>query len=424
MRRVDIRKTVACSFTVVLLLACCATLGLMMTRFSTTLPGGRAPSCFYPGKDFTMRYNEVRCLRDGVNPFYVWKGDVAKPPYHRGGASSEEMRRNPEPINAYAPWEYAYLCPLSFLPIRVAWGVYVALMFACLMVVCALGYAFGKRIRGDRWDGLILAAVPAVAVFYPLWSNFCIGNYSVVVLAAICLMAFCLDRGLRIAAGLCWAVAMVKPNLAILLAVPLLLRRQFVTCAVAALVCLVASLFPVVLCGDSLFTLLAQVPEACASGFYGSAFVPYALIGRLGTQVAVYLGLAFGFLVCVWLTWLVRDRRKWMFVLLPAVICSFSWSYTTSCSYALGYVLFFAIACQLLENPRSRWLWAALLVSLVAAARISTCWHGVLLVFWNDIPPTLRYDWSTYYNVECLCTLVTLVITILLCLDPRKEDSL
>ena len=35
---------------------------------------GRAYFC--PGYDFTLRMNEVECLRRGVNPFLVWNEDV------------------------------------------------------------------------------------------------------------------------------------------------------------------------------------------------------------------------------------------------------------------------------------------------------------------------------------------------------------
>ena len=124
-------------------------------------------------------------------------------------------------MNAYPPWEYTYLLPLTMLPVSWAWSCYV------LMNVLAVAYLWyfarktfsrysKSRIGSACFSFLAIsfgAALPCV-----LFS----GNYGLLIAAVSVAMVSALDNKNRIAAGLCWAVLMTKPQLALLLAIPLL----------------------------------------------------------------------------------------------------------------------------------------------------------------------------------------------------------
>jgi len=68
-----------------------------------------------PGNDFTLRMNEVDCLRHGVDPYDVWNGSMTVAPYvSRSEAQEDGTIPNARHVYAYVPWEYACLLPFSF----------------------------------------------------------------------------------------------------------------------------------------------------------------------------------------------------------------------------------------------------------------------------------------------------------------------
>ena len=287
--------------------------------------------------DFTFRMNEIECLRKGVNPFDVWHADIEMAPYYPNNRPDLRREGFTEPINAYAPWEYTLMMPLSFLPRKVAWGVYLCFMFFCLYIMIAFGYMTGKKLRNDIWDGVFCATVPVMLLYYPIWSNFCIGNLMVPVIAALVGMLWCLDRKYDVLAGLCWALASVKPQAVILFVIPLLWRRKFVTCLVAAGTCLLLSIPPAVLCKTSIVTLILQTPAANTFGFYGCGTFPYFICTGPGDIYGIAMGLIIGIVVCVVMTWLIRKEPDWVVFVAPTAVCSMCWTYVQVYSHALGW---------------------------------------------------------------------------------------
>ena len=335
--------------------------------------------------DFNLRMNELACLRQGVDPFSVWHEDVVLPPY----CSSLPKRPVPvgctEHVNAYVPWAYALMLPLSFPPREIAWVLYSLLMGVALLLTVRLeGLFAGDEL--DRADRLLTAAVPLVMVSYLLWSNAAVGNFALFVLAASVLMAWCLSRGHDVMAGFCWAVAMLKPQSALLFAVPLLMRKKWTTCIVAASSCLALSLVPMFFCGTSLLALLREGPAANAELFLGCGTYPHFLLGMLGNDVEIGIGLAVGTLLCVAMTGCIRRERDWLTLLMPAAICGASWTYTQAYSHAMGWFVAFVIVRDLVRHPRSKFLWTLMALSLFVLTRWFLAWHGLSAVVGLNFP--------------------------------------
>lgn len=382
---------------------------------------GRAYFC--PGYDFTLRMNEVGCLRHGVNPFLVWNEDVELEPYISSVPKKDSYdSRFCEPVNAYTPWAYSMALPLSFLPRDAQWGVYFAFMFLCVGIVFFCGYNAGLSVRGDVWDGMATAAVPLVLSYYPIWSNFSLGNYSVVVLAALALMAHFLNRGRDVLAGLCWAVAMVKPQMALLFAVPLLWRRKFLTCAVAAATCIALAVPPSLMCGTSPIDMILQAPAASVHGFNGCGTFPYFLCGFTGQSVGVLCGVLIGAVACVAMTWIVKERRDWLVFMMPAAVCSMSWTYSQMFTYALGWFVFAVMALELAKERRGKGLLCLYALSAVILSRAGRIVQCALMAVGCDGANVLLSKDATWH-IDSINSALSLLVSFALCRSLAPGDS-
>jgi len=367
---------------------------------------------FTPPCDFSLRMTEISCLRQGANPFDVWHGDIVMPPYLPNYQSKVSGPEFTEQINAYAPWEYTMMMPFSFLPRNVAWTLYFTIMLCCLGVIA---------FAGAR-ENPLLAFLPLLGVAYPTWSNICIGNFSVIVLAAIVGMAVALEKKHDVLAGLCWAIAMLKPQLGIIFAIPLLMRRRWVTCAVAATTCLLLSIIPSIMCHTSVLTLIAQTPAANAFCFNGCGTWPYALCGMFGQQIEIYVALAIGAALCAACTLMLPKDTKWILYLMPAAVCATSWTYASTYGHVMGWFLFVALIIALIEKPRSKWLWLLSGLSLLSTVRWIAAYHGCVSAFSGRFPQ-LVFPQTLYWHLDSLNSSVDLIIMVLLCVWYSKQGE-
>ena len=366
--------------------------------------------------DFNLRMNEAACVARGVNPYDVWHGDVVLKPYvpNFGVARSALEGKDgfTEDVNAYVPWVYTCMMPLAVLPREVAWALYSLLMLASIMLIFrfSLPRAVGWRAPGGFSQ---IAAIPLAMVSYLLWSNASVGNLIVFVLAASVLMARTLEDESRwILAGAMWAIAMVKPQSAILFAVPLLMRGRWKVCMVAGALCLLASVPPAVMCRSSLFDMLIQGPAANAGLFNGCGTWPKFLCGRLfGGSADIGIGLAIGAALCVWMTWLLRRERDWLVYLMPAAICASCWTYTQAYSHAMGWFVAYAVVGSLVEHPRSKFLWTLSVVSVPVLSRAFLAWHGFCAFFGMSFPMS-EY---AFRSIDSLNSTASLAVAVAYC---------
>lgn len=367
--------------------------------------------------DFDLRMNEIECVLKGVNPFLVWNEDVSLPPY------VSNMPKKPVPdgcdriVNAYAPWAYAYMMPLSFLPRPLAWFAYCLMMGAAVFALAR----FSRPAQGaamDREDRAVLAAAPFIAVSYLVWSNASAGNFIIFVLAFSVLAGHALSRGRWMSAGVWWALAMVKPQSALLFAVPLLMRRKIAACAVAGSVCIAASVLPTVLCRTPIFDLLVQGPAANAELFEGCGTWPKFLCGYFPREIDIAVGLGIGAGLCLWMTWMLRREKDYLVYLMPAAVCASCWTYTQAYSHAMGWFLAYAVVKELLQNPRSRTTWALALASAVVLPRFILAWHGLYGYMGWDFPMSE----FAYRSLDSLNSTCTLALAAAFCIVRRRNS--
>ena len=323
--------------------------------------------------DFNLRMNELACVRQGVNPYAVWHGDVELKPFYANTHKGPVPGGCTKQVNAYAPWAYVYMLPVSMLPESAEWLAYCLLMALCVVGIGAL--AAREDTSSTGWA--LVMAVPMLVIGYPLFANCSVGNFGVFVLFGAVLMAWALNRGLWWFAGLGWALAMVKPQLGLLFAIPILLRGRFATCIVAGGVCLAATVAMSVALKTPVVDLLLQGPAANTEFFQGCGTWPKFLCGTFGVEHDILIGMGLGAVVCFALTWAVRRERDWFVSLMPAAICGCSWTYASNYCQAMGWFLAFVLVREFACNPRSKFLWMMLVLSAFVLSRWFLAWHGL-----------------------------------------------
>ena len=361
--------------------------------------------------DFNLRLAEVDCVKRGVDPFLVWNETVVLRPYYTNNPDRKSIPDGcSQQVSVYVPWEYSLAFPFSMFSANAAWWIFSALSFMLLGLVVAVGF---RRIG---W----LAAVPVIVVAHPIWSNFQVGNYAVHVLAATVGMAVCLNRGKSVAAGLCWMLAMVKPQIGLPFAVPLLFRMRISTGVTAALACVALSVPAILMCHPPLPEFFFEASTASAFAFEGCGTWPKFLCGRLfGGSADIGIGLAIGAALCAWMTWMLRRERDWLVYLMPAAICASCWTYTQAYSHAMGWFVAYAIVGSLVEHPRSKFLWTLFAVSLPVLSRAFLAWHGFCAFFGLDFP-------MSEYAFRCIDSLnstASLAIAAAYCAWKRSEEA-
>lgn len=323
-----------------------------------------------PKVDFNARYNEVLCLRAGYDPYDVFTGKVSIPcvvsmadlpslsvvplmqrlPSYRdfGKEGQKEMA-----IHAYPPWSYAWLVPWTLVPRDAAWMFHLLCEMLSFAVLFAVPAKFMSKSGAS--PTLVLAFVALAANFgkvFPM--TFMCGNYSLFVAAGAVGMAHFLDRGKPVAAGLCFAVMMLKPQIGTIFAIPLLMGRRFLTIGVAVAACVAGTILSSVLCGTSPVDLIRHSNAAGPVFFQGTALVPWKLFPWSKTTQfpLVPVCAAFGSAVCVAVSWRLRRLESWFFRLAPVAVCSLFWMVARTYDHA---ILLLPLAAALLAlRPVSR----------------------------------------------------------------------
>lgn len=282
------------------------------------------------GFDFKMRYNEVKCVLHGTDPLLIWNGTVSSSEYVPFAFEHFFHDKGLNLVHSYPPWSYTYLMPLVLLPKRDAITVFAILEFFCSVLLFAGAFQIGFRRKCRHWDGCLYLVVVVLGVGEPMMRCLHVLNYGIIVAGAAWGMVVSLNRGYDRLAGLCWAIMMVKPQLAVLFFVPLLMGGKWRTIVTAVVICLVASLPPSLLCGRSPIDMILSILEY-GRGYQtevlrGISLVPSCVVQALQPSLTasgvLLLNAAIGLVICCVASWVLRNHDDWLFRMVPtSVIC-------------------------------------------------------------------------------------------------------
>jgi hypothetical protein len=268
--------------------------------------------------DLRWRWGESHLLLRGLDPQEHGHPDPEVPERHSGPIRNMG--------GGYPPWAYAaglvLVPPLSWRATR--W------YFACLNVTAMV--AIGSwAFREARPHGKVASAAVVSAVFsiFPFAICLSYGQYAILIMAFLLAgMALC-ERGFDGLGGACVGMAMIKPNLAGLFWLALLVRRRkprFVATSVTLV--LGATCVTWLLTGTSpvrMFEVWSR--EAEAYSFLSFNPLGLTLNGVLDFQRTTLVLAIAGLAVCGGLTLFLRDRVSAVSVFGLCAVTSLFWSY-------------------------------------------------------------------------------------------------
>lgn len=303
--------------------------------------------------DLDLRINEIKCSSTRVNPFDVWSGKVVhenfcgypRPDLPSPPAGGDSRKRR---VHAYPPWHTALFWFYNFLPDYTVRYLMAFCYGAAFMGIVAYVAACFKRHLAPgggnlpfAWGAFALLQVPVV--FLSIGNL----NYPVLIAGIMALMMLALEKNHNVLAGVCWALAMVKPQIALLFFWPLLFSRRYVAILVAAGICIAATLFPAWLYGQSPVELVLQIPEIGRPYLAEFATLPHRIaMAVFGSEAGSAVLSCAVFVFCGALSWLFRRQKEWCFRFAPAALCmpvfTYMLHYDVICMWPLGVFLILA----------------------------------------------------------------------------------
>lgn len=170
--------------------------------------------------DMQSRFREYALFRDGIYPDPALE---APPPPYRAR------------VSVYPPYAFPLFAPF-FEP---GGSIQGRFMIEGLSAA-SIGFMGAWAWRRFRHRGVAVAALAAVTAAAVAKGNaIAMGQFSIICMGLVALQMWLLDRGHPAAAGVCWAVAMIKPQIAIAFA-PLFLVGGATTGLVTGLTVLLA----------------------------------------------------------------------------------------------------------------------------------------------------------------------------------------
>ena len=287
-----------------------------------------SPATWRVGMDFRWRYNEALCVRSGIDPYDVCFG--ARPSDRF--TSVFEPERGKLPVNAYTPWEYTWMLPLTHLPRETAHTVFQLLNLAALLGIAVLAWRRARR-RGLPSPARWVVVAGACFLGLSLYRVLQVSNYGLVMAFAAFAMAECLDSRHEYLAGLCWAVVLVKPQIGLLLVLPLVFGRHVVALVVGAGFCALSTLPAAALCHVNPATMVWHVlhsgTHSIRAGEVGTPLLPPELVSALSgiAPPAAWLALSgvIGLALAIALSWRMRRHPDAVARLAPAIVVGLLW---------------------------------------------------------------------------------------------------
>ena len=278
--------------------------------------------------DLTYRYNEILCAHTGVDPFDVFERTV----------ESEEfcgIRRPDMPIVPTNGRKEVHTYPVTHMALFWWYGYFplsVCTAILNMLNLCVLVWVFlwaSKRYgRPDNKISLVQDILFVLCVMlYPLSCICETLNYGLLLLGAALYLYTALRDRHEILAGLAYAFIMIKPQVGIVLFLPLFFGKWYKTIALAAAICIVETLFVAWKLDKSPIEMILQLPRIGAPFYKG--FVSNAALQLIG-PVGPYLVMAGFLLIAAVGCFLVRNADDIWVRFLPAIIVIPFWTYSSS----------------------------------------------------------------------------------------------
>lgn len=321
--------------------------------------------------DLDLRYNEICCMHEGVNPFDIWNRTVQSDRYvgyprdDQPAIDSNGRRR----VHAYPPWHATFFW----------WYGWVSKTF-CVMLnsfafsgIAVFMVLWLKR-RYPKSDESLFWGIVLLPLMEPLVHCFTTMNYGVLEMGLLLAFATLYERRHDILLGIVWALMMIKPQFAILLFWTLLFGRRWKSIFVASFILVLATLPPAFVLGVSPMELILEIPEIGAPYVLQENAILAVVSNVIGVKMARLASL-FGWAVVVCMagafSWALR-KADTLTLLLPMSVFMYVRPYGHANDLLATWPLWLVLAALLTEpsdefrrSAGYRWL-KAFLVCQVA----------------------------------------------------------
>lgn len=327
------------------------TLASFFVLSSFALIAMRFASRGFSGFDFRLRYNEVECLKTGVNPFLVWSEQVESDEY----TSLKQTVSAPgvKFVNGYPPWAYTWLIPATNFSVGTVWTAYLFASFVQVALLWIVAFVIGLRLRGNPWDGIFCGGA---SLFLGTMTGYALsmGNYSISLALSAYGLAWAVSRNNALLGGLFLAILMTKPQIGVLFAIPLFVNWRWKAVFFAAAFCVALSIPPAVLCNENPITMILQVANLGSSAFQGTWLIPKqiasTIASKFGAQAPMVMSASSGLALCLFLALKLRSiQANWIRIALPPCLCCFIWTYTSSPDTILLSLVQVYLATQIIK---------------------------------------------------------------------------
>jgi multidrug transporter EmrE-like cation transporter len=176
----------------------------------------------------------------------------------------EEAQQTYTGVKVFMPWTYPppftlFVTALAALPLGLAYGLFVGLTLAFYIVVL-------KRIAGAHLPGVVIAMLPIILLTVMTGQNgFLTGGLIGVFLLAL--------NQRKASAGIPLGLMVIKPHLAVGIALMALVERRWQAMAIAALIVIAALVLPTIVFGVSIWTAFLDGVHQ-SSGFLAEGKYP------------------------------------------------------------------------------------------------------------------------------------------------------
>ena len=282
-------------------------------------------------------------------------------------------------VCAYPPWHMTYTWFYGWLPKTVC----LSLVLVLLLVALSISLRWAWRL-GQKGKRLLPFSILLALLAVPLSFSVYCGNYGVLVLMLLLALFWVLEKNRPLLAGVCWALMMIKPQIAVLFFWPLLFQRQYRAILIAIVICFVATLWPAYIYQESPITLILQIPDMAIPKPKDTLALPglaYRVLGEYGPMI----WMAVCFMVCGVFSFYFRRAQSWVLRFAPALLIFPLWTYSQPHDLSVLLPLYALLAVTVVseampEHPRIIQGIQGGVITLVAITFVKWVWSiGVIL---------------------------------------------
>ena len=101
------------------------------------------------GGDYMIYWGESECVKNGIDPYDVWCGNVANDRYYPFQSPELKTETRCIPIHGHTPWSYTYFLPFStLLPLEWSWILWQGLCCLCIFAIAFTSFIHGRNLSG------------------------------------------------------------------------------------------------------------------------------------------------------------------------------------------------------------------------------------------------------------------------------------